>query len=75
MLSNLIFFILLFLCEMNTSMAVGHTFSRTDNYFINLNKSTRNQIVFTIFRLIWNQTDVRLFPNQSENVIYNLISG
>ena len=38
-------------------------------------KSTRNQIVFTIIRLIWNQTDVRLFQNQSENGKYNLISG
>ena len=33
-----------------------------------------NQIVFTILRLIWNQTDVRLVPNQSENGKYNLIS-
>ena len=30
----------------------------------NVIKSNRNQIVFTIFRLIWNQTDVRLVPNQ-----------
>ena len=34
-----------------------------------------NQIVFTIFRLIRNQTDVRLIPNQTENGRYNLISG
>ena len=27
-------------------------------YFRNLIKSTQNQIVFTLFRLIWNQTDV-----------------
>ena len=41
----------------------------------NLVKSNRNQIVFTIFRLIWNQTDsVRLVPNKSENSKYNLIS-
>ena len=33
----------------------------------NIIKSTRNQIVFTIFRLIWYQTYVRLVPNQSEN--------
>ena len=33
----------------------------------------QNQIVFTIFQLIWNQTDVRLVPNQSENGKYNLI--
>ena len=26
-------------------------------------------------RLIWNQTDIRLIPNQSENGKYNLISG
>ena len=32
---------------------------------INLIKSTWNQIVFTIFQLIWNQTDVCLVPNQS----------
>ena len=29
---------------------------------------------FSILRLIWNQTDVRLVPNQSENGKYNLIS-
>ena len=38
-------------------------------------KSNRNQIAFTIFRLIGNQTDARLVPNQSENGKYNLISG
>ena len=43
--------------------------------FRNLIKSNRNQFVFTIFRLICNQTDVRLIPNQSENGKYNLISG
>ena len=43
--------------------------------FLILNKSTRNQIVYTIFRLIWNQTQVCLVPNQSENGTYNLISG
>ena len=43
----------------------------TEKYFRNLIKSTRNQIVFTIFRLIWNPTDVRLVSNQSENGIYN----
>ena len=30
--------------------------------------------LFTIFRLIWNQTDIRLVPKQSENGNYNLIS-
>ena len=47
----------------------------TVKYFRNLIKSTQNQIVFTIFRLIWNQTDVRLVPNQLENGKYNLILG
>ena len=47
----------------------------TEKSFRNLIKSTWNQSVFTIFRLIWNQTDVRLDPNQSENGIHNLISG
>ena len=45
-------------------------------FFRNLVKSTRNQIAFTIFRLICIQTDiVRLDPNQSENGKCNLISG
>ena len=35
---------------------------------------TQIWIVITIFRLIWNRTDVRLVPNQSENGKYNLIS-
>ena len=47
----------------------------TEFFFQNLIKLTRNQIIFTIFRLIWIQTDVRLDPNQSENGKYNLISG
>ena len=47
---------------------------RTGNFFPNLVKSNRNQIVFTTFRLIWNQTDVRLVPNQSKKGKYNLIS-
>ena len=49
-------------------------------FFFNLVKSTRNQIVFTIFRIIWIQTKVRLDLNenpfgskQSENGNYNLI--
>ena len=41
----------------------------------NLIESTWNQIVFTIFRLIWIQANVRLDPNQSKNGNYNLISG
>ena len=48
----------------------------TEKSFRNLIESTRNQIVFTIFWLIWIQTDsVRLVPNHSENGKYNLISG
>ena len=46
----------------------------TEKSFRNLIKSNRNQIVFTIFRLIWHQKDVRLVPNQSENGEYNRIS-
>ena len=42
---------------------VPFRFLHTEKSFRNLIKSTRNQIVFTIFRLIWNQTDVRLVPN------------
>ena len=41
----------------------------TEKSFLNLVKSTRNQIVFTIFRLIWIQMDFRMDPNQSENGI------
>ena len=41
----------------------------------NLIKLTCKQIVFTNFRLIWNQTDVRLVPNQSVHGKYSLISG
>ena len=40
----------------------------------NLIKSNRNQIVFTVFRSIWSQTDVHLVRNQSENGKYKLIS-
>ena len=42
--------------------------STSDSCWIN-----RNQIVFTIFQLIWNQTKFRLVPNQSENGNYNQI--
>ena len=34
-----------------------------DKSFRNLIKLNRNQIIFTMFRLIWNQTDVCLLPN------------
>ena len=53
----------------------GSAQALTEKSFRNLIKLTRNQIVFTIFRLIWNQTDVRLDPNQPDNGKYNLISG
>ena len=33
-------------------------------------KLNRNQIVFTLFRLIWIQTEVRLDPNQLVNAIW-----
>ena len=46
----------------------------TEKSFLNLIKSTQNQIVFTIFRLICNQTDVRVVQNQSKSGKYNLIS-
>ena len=46
---------------------------KAEKYFRNLIKSNRDQIAYTIFRLIWNQTDVRLVPNRSENGKYNLI--
>ena len=42
--------------------------------FPNLIESNWNQIVVTIFLLIWNQTVIRLIPNQSEKGKYNLIS-
>ena len=56
-------------CRLNRAQSL-----HTDKSFRNLNKSTWNQIVFTIFRLIWNQTDVRLVPNQPQIGEYNLIS-
>ena len=43
-------------------------------YFWYLIKSNWNQNVFTILRFMWNQTDVRLVPDQSESPKYNLIS-
>ena len=46
----------------------------TEKSFRNIIKSNRNQIVFTIFRLIYNQMDVHYVPDQSENDKYNLIS-
>ena len=46
----------------------------TEKYFQNCIKSSQNLIVFTILQFIWNQTDVRLVSNWSENGKYNLIS-
>ena len=46
----------------------------TEKSLRNLIKSTRYQIVFTIFRMIWNQTEVRFVPNQSVHGKYNQIS-
>ena len=46
----------------------------TEKFFRNLIESNGNQIVFTFFRLIRHQTDVRLVTNQPENGKYNLIS-
>ena len=54
-------------------MRCGGRSAHTEKYFRNPIKSTRNQILFTIFRLIWNQTDVHLVPNHSENGKCNLI--
>ena len=48
---------------------------RREKSFRSLIKSDRYQIVLTIFRLFWNQNDVRFGQsNQSENGQYNLIS-
>ena len=46
----------------------------TKKTFWNLVNSYPNQVVVTIFRLIWIQTGVCLDANQSENGNYNLIS-
>ena len=51
----------------------GHYTQR--HFFRNPIKLNWNQILYTIFQLIWNQTDDRLVPNQSENGKDNLISG
>ena len=43
----------------------------TGKSFRSLIKSNRNQIVFTISRLIWNQTNFRLVRNKFEKHKYN----
>ena len=53
----------------------GRKILHTEKSFRNIKKSNRNQIVITIFRLNWNQTDFHLDLNRSENGEYNLISG
>ena len=65
-----------FCMEIYIQLFIANSCVHTEKYFWNLNKSNRNQIVFTIFELIWNQMDGRTFavPNQSENDKYNLIS-
>ena len=50
-----------------------HLCQHAEKSLRNLIKSNRSQIVYTIFRLIWNKTDIRLVPNQMENGKYNLI--
>jgi len=42
--------------------------------FLNLGYLNQILIIITVFRLIEHQTEFRLFPNQSENGEYNLIS-
>ena len=61
--------------DLDTSIQFCYFRNFTEKSFRNLIKSTWNQIVFTIFPLIWNQMDVRLVSNQSENGKDNLISG
>ena len=48
--------------------------TRAEESFRILIKSIWNQMVFTIFQLIWNQTDVRLVPNQSEKMQHKNVS-
>ena len=55
-------------------ISTGYVQVHKEKTFWNLVNSHRNQILFTICRLIWNQTDVHLAPNQSKNGEYNLIS-
>ena len=57
----------------NVPIYSGTVTIHTEKSFRNLIKSNRNQILFTIFQLSWNQKKVRLVPNQSENGKYNLI--
>ena len=46
---------------------------RTEKSFRNIIKSNRNQSVFSIFRFIWNQADVRLVQAfKSERIVQDL---
>ena len=49
-------------------------YTHTEKSFQNLIKSNPIHILFTILKLIWNETDVRLVLNRSENGKYNMIS-
>ena len=64
-----------YIAVMLTSSCKSSHRLHTKNFFRNLIKSTRSQIVFTIFRLIWIQMEFRFDPNKQENGKYNLISG
>ena len=45
-----------------------------EKYILYSCQLNRNQIVFTTFRLIWNQTELSFAPNKSEEGRYNHIS-
>ena len=57
-------------------MFISSSQVHTEKSYRSLIKSNPNQIVLTIFRLIWNSKRTRSFavPNQSENGKYNVIS-
>ena len=59
---------------MTVARAVKVMGTHTEKSFRNLIESIWNQIVVTIFQLIWIQADLSLDPNQSGNGNSNLIS-
>ena len=64
------------LCIYIVYVYIGDNLSlHREKYFRNLIESYGNQSVFTIFRLIWNQSEVCLVSNQLGNCKCNLISG
>ena len=67
-----IYFCLNFMKESVLGLYLPHIY--TEKSFRNIIKSSWNQIVSTVFRLVLIQTDFRLDPNQSENDKWNLIS-